>query len=297
MCSLESLLVLNCDVRRVWIDAGKAAQLTRVRDDREVSHEHGQQLRGMLQQQQGILQQQQGMLQQNQELQLLLQSQQQFQDANVDQNALQLQLQLHQLQAQLAQQQLQLQLQQQLLLQQQAQPAQQQLQLQLQQQLLQQQRLCASPLVAQRHAAAVQVSGATGPNAAHINGLFRPVAGEGVGGKPVYKKVGADTWIEYWQGTEQWHLKSGSDKGKDAAWMVSRGNQKEAGVVEEVTAGWAVCDSITKVWSEQAGVRVVQQAQQAQQQLREGRWMVLSVCVQVGKSACPYMNCVSIVRV
>ena len=31
--------------------------------------------------------------------------------------------------------------------------------------------------------------------------------------------------------------------------------------------------------------------------VREGRWMVLSACVQVGKSACPYMNCVSIVRV
>ena len=34
-------------------------------------------------------------------------------------------------------------------------------------------------------------------------------------------------------------------------------DQKEAGVVEEVTAGWYVYDSTTKVWSEQAGVRVV----------------------------------------
>ena len=34
-------------------------------------------------------------------------------------------------------------------------------------------------------------------------------------------------------------------------------DQKEAGVVEEVTAGWNVYDSTTKVWSEQAGVRVV----------------------------------------
>ncbi len=41
-----------------------------------------------------------------------------------------------------------------------------------------------------RYAAAVQVSGATG-TAAHINGVYRPVAGEGVGGKPVYKKDGA----------------------------------------------------------------------------------------------------------
>ena len=61
-------------------------------------------------------------------------------------------------------------------------------------------------------AAAVQITGATGPNAAHINGVYRPVAGEGVGGKPVYKKDGADTWIEYRPvseyrpGKEQWQL-------------------------------------------------------------------------------------------
>jgi len=39
--------------------------------------------------------------------------------------------------------------------------------------------------------------------------------------------------------------------------MHALGIQKEAGVVEEVTAGWKVYDSTTKVWSEQAGVRVV----------------------------------------
>ena len=107
-----------------------------------------------------------------------------------------------------------------------------------------------------RHAAAVQVSGATGSNSEHINGVYRPV-GEGDGGKPVYKKDGADTWIEYWPGKEQWQLKPGSHKGMDSAWMVSLGDQKEAGVVEEATAGWQVYDSTTKVWSEQAGVRVV----------------------------------------
>ena len=46
------------------------------------------------------------------------------------------------------------------------------------------------------HAAAVQVSGATGSNSAHNNGVYRPVAREV--GKPVYKKDGAGTWIEYW---------------------------------------------------------------------------------------------------
>ena len=52
------------------------------------------------------------------------------------------------------------------------------------------------------------------------------MAGEGVGGKPVYKKDGADAWIEYWPGTEQWQLKRADDKGKDDAWMHSVGAQK-----------------------------------------------------------------------
>jgi hypothetical protein len=121
-----------------------------------------------------------------------------------------------------------------------------------------------------RCAAAVQVSGATGLAAAHINGVYRPVAGEGVGGKPVYKKDGADTWIEYRPGTEQWQLKPGSSKGKDAAWMASLGTQKEAGVVEEVTAGWKVYDATTRVWSEQAGVRVVRCAAAVQEELLAG---------------------------
>ena len=68
---------------------------------------------------------------------------------------------------------------------------------------------------------AVQVSGAqaTGPNAATINGVYRPVycypqGWEGFGGKPVYKKDGDDTWIEYWPGREQWQLKPGDNKGR-----------------------------------------------------------------------------------
>jgi hypothetical protein len=109
-------------------------------------------------------------------------------------------------------------------------------------------------------AEAVEVSGATGPNAAHINGVYQPVAEEGVGGKPVYKKDGADIWIEYWPGKEQWQLKPASSKGSDAAYMHSLGTQKEAGMVEEVTDGkpikWTVYDSTKNVWSEQDGTKV-----------------------------------------
>jgi flagellar biosynthesis GTPase FlhF len=75
---------------------------------------------------------------------------------------------------------------------------------------------------------------------------------------------------EYRPGTEQWQLKPGSSKGKDAAWMASLGTQKEAGVVEEVTAGWKVYDATTRVWSEQAGVRVVRCAAAVQEELLAG---------------------------
>jgi hypothetical protein len=119
-----------------------------------------------------------------------------------------------------------------------------------------------------RYAAAVEVSGATGPAAATINGVYRPVAGEGVGGKPVYKKDGADTWSEYLPGTEQWQLKPGSSKGKDAAWMASLDTQKEARVVEEVTAGWNIADGNS--FSKQAGVRVVRYAAAVQEELLAG---------------------------
>jgi hypothetical protein len=54
------------------------------------------------------------------------------------------------------------------------------------------------------------------------------------------------------------------------ALMYSLGSQKEAWVVEEVTAGWGVYDSTTKVWSEQAGVRVVRYAEEPARRVLQG---------------------------
>ena len=105
----------------------------------------------------------------------------------------------------------------------------------------------------------VLVSGATGPNSATINGVYRPVEGEASGGRPVYKKDGADTWIEYWTANERWQVKPGENRGKNnACWMDSIKNAIEAGVVQEVTGGWKVSDN--SVLKDQAGVRVVRDA-------------------------------------
>ena len=54
------------------------------------------------------------------------------------------------------------------------------------------------------------------------------------------------------------------------ACMYSLGSQKEAWVVEEVTAGWGVYDSTTKVWSVLTGVRVVRYAEEPARRVLQG---------------------------
>ena len=120
--------------------------------------------------------------------------------------------------------------------------------------------------------AAVQVSGATGSYSAHINGVYRPVAGEGVGGRPVYQKnlpCPVDIRIEYLPGRGQWVLTNRFLSNNNAC-MYSLGSQKEAWVVEEVTAGWGVYDSTTKVWSVLTGVRVVRYAEEPARRVLQG---------------------------
>ena len=99
---------------------------------------------------------------------------------------------------------------------------------------------------------AVQISGVTGQHAASVNGVYRMVAGEACGGRPVYKKEGGNVWIEYWSGSRQWQVKPEASRGENRAWMFSHVGT-EAGAVEEVTGGWEVEMDV----SVQAGVRVV----------------------------------------
>ena len=107
---------------------------------------------------------------------------------------------------------------------------------------------------------AVRISGATGVHAASVNGVYHPVTGEACGGRPVYKKEGSDSWIEYLSQTEQWQVKSGADRGKDMCRMASAGAETQSGVLEEVTVGWVVSNGVGKGFSAQAGVRVVRKA-------------------------------------
>lgn len=83
------------------------------------------------------------------------------------------------------------------------------------------------------------------------------VQGGASGGRQVYKKDGADIWIEYVPSTATWQVKPGRDRGKDTCWMHSIGQASEAGV-EEVKGGWAVGGE--DVFYVQAGVMVVRHA-------------------------------------
>ena len=107
-----------------------------------------------------------------------------------------------------------------------------------------------------RHAAAVCISSAEGTHSASINWVYRAVEGEASGGRPVYKKDGADVWMEYGSARAHWQVKLRADKGKDVSLMTSLGSASEAGVMEETRGGWKVYDFSAKVWKEHAGVRM-----------------------------------------
>ena len=60
---------------------------------------------------------------------------------------------------------------------------------------------------------AVRISGATGDNAWRVNGVYE-VTDEVSGGMPVYKKQGAEMWLEYHVSLGQWLSRLTKDKGQ-----------------------------------------------------------------------------------
>ena len=74
---------------------------------------------------------------------------------------------------------------------------------------------------------------------AEVNGLFVPTA-EMVHGRPVYKKEGAEKWIEVYKSdavTFSWQVKDTANRGKDLCWAYVP--MKKSWVPDEASrTGW-----------------------------------------------------------
>ena len=68
----------------------------------------------------------------------------------------------------------------------------------------------------------VFISGATGRNAANINGFFEPTEEKGLDGRVLYRKRGdALMWMEHFEG--RWHVKQESNKGTNRCYAYVEG--------------------------------------------------------------------------
>ena len=107
------------------------------------------------------------------------------------------------------------------------------------------------------------ISGATGDNAAFINGFFEPTQEKGLDGRVLYVKRGdASVCIEHHTG--DWEVKPVSVKGKGSAWAYVAGG---CGLEACTSRVWTVFDG--KAWNDVPSVKLVAGAE-AQRQVRGG---------------------------
>jgi len=101
----------------------------------------------------------------------------------------------------------------------------------------------------------VFISGATGVNAAFINGFFEPTQEKGLDGRVLYVKRGdASACIEHYGG--QWQVKAVSSKGKDNHWASVAGG---CGLEACTSRVWGVYDG--KAWNDAPSVKLVAEAE------------------------------------
>ena len=99
------------------------------------------------------------------------------------------------------------------------------------------------------------ISGATGVNAARINGFFEPTQEKGRDGRALYAKRGdASVCIEHYGG--KWQVKLVSGKGKGSAWAYVAGG---CGLEACTSRVWKVGDG--KAWNDAPGVKLVLEAE------------------------------------
>ena len=107
------------------------------------------------------------------------------------------------------------------------------------------------------------ISGATGVNAAFINGFFEPTQEKGLDGRLLYAKRGdASVCIEHFGG--KWEVKPVSGKGTSSGWAYVAGG---CGLEACTSRVWKVSDG--KAWNDAPSVKLVAGAE-AQRQVRGG---------------------------
>ena len=102
--------------------------------------------------------------------------------------------------------------------------------------------------------APILISGLIGERAAHVNGIYA-ATDQLFGKRPVYKKDGADTYIEYHADKERWVVKRAQRRGKFTGWM--RASAPCASHAIHDVVGWDVFDKSCRQWRLQEGVLVL----------------------------------------
>jgi len=105
------------------------------------------------------------------------------------------------------------------------------------------------------------ISGATGINAAYVNGLYE-VTDEVSGRMPVYKKQGDDMWLEYHSLTTRWMLRATAYKGQKGsgctAFVLCDSGLVLPDKPHKSGRSWHVL--VSGNWDRQAGISVIQTA-------------------------------------
>jgi len=102
--------------------------------------------------------------------------------------------------------------------------------------------------------APIVISGVMGERGPHVNGFY--TATDLVFGKrPVYKKEGADAYIEYHADKEKWVVKRAQRRGKFTGWVRSSVPCASHAIGDVV--GWDVFDKICRQWRPQDEILVV----------------------------------------
>jgi hypothetical protein len=143
---------------------------------------------------------------------------------------------------------------------------------------------------------AVRLAGATGENAARVNGVYESTSEVSSGEVTIYRKVGdADAWLEYHAGTGSWQVKRTANKGKDVCHAYCAVPAKC--LPEECPVGqWQVeRKRYYGIWVPEASIAVsiVSQGELEALKVEAARQVVCTTAVRLAGATGDYDSCVN----